>query len=65
MQTALETTVKGDRWFSLIDKVWRMENLKASYEKVKRNDGSVGNDNMSLKRFEQQWERELTRLGQM
>jgi RNA-directed DNA polymerase len=60
----LETGVKGDQWFSLIDKVWRMENLKASWAKVKRNDGSAGVDNLSLSRFERHLEQELTRLSQ-
>jgi RNA-directed DNA polymerase len=64
MLTALETGVKGDKWFSLIDKVWRMETLKASWAKVKSNDGSAGVDNVSLSRFEQQLEQELTLLSQ-
>jgi len=64
MLTALETTVKGDKWFSLIDKVWRMENLKASWAKVKSNGGSAGIDNLSLSRFERHLEQELTRLCQ-
>lgn len=64
MLTALETGVKGDQWFSLIDKVWRMENLKASWAKVKSNGGSAGVDNLSLSRFERHLEQELIRLSQ-
>lgn len=64
MLTALETGVKGDKWFSLIDKVWRMENLKASWAKVKSNGGSAGVDNLSLSRFERHLEQELTLLSQ-
>jgi len=48
MLTALETGVKGDTWFSLIDKVWRMENLKASWAKVKSNGGSAGVDGLTI-----------------
>jgi hypothetical protein len=34
MLTALETGVKGGKWFSLIDKVWDERNLRAGFEKI-------------------------------
>ena len=34
MLAALENGVKGGKWFSLIDKVYRSETLKAAWQKV-------------------------------
>jgi len=36
--------VKGDVWFSLIDKVCRVETLYAAWRDVKANGGSAGSD---------------------
>lgn len=47
MLATLETGVKGDRWFSLIDKVYLESNLRSSFEKVKRNRGGSGVDGIS------------------
>jgi len=52
MLTALERGLKGDKWFSLIDKVCSERNLKASWERVKRNGGSAGIDKQTIERFE-------------
>ena len=42
MLTALETGVKGGKWFSLIDKVASVRVLRASFDRVKRNRGAAG-----------------------
>jgi RNA-directed DNA polymerase len=63
MLTALETGVKGEQWFSLIDKVWRPANLRAAYQKVKANGGSPGVDNISIARFGRELDKELEQLG--
>ena len=42
MLTALEQGVKGDVWFSLIDKVFSERNLRAAFCKVAANDGAPG-----------------------
>lgn len=52
MLTALEEGVKGGKWFSLIDKVSSRENLKVSWEKVRKNRGSSGVDRQSISLFE-------------
>jgi len=62
MLTALETGVKGDVWFSLMDKVYSRRNLEAAFVKVKANKGSSGVDHVSIERFEQGLEMELERL---
>ena len=52
MLAALENGVKGGKWFSLIDKVYRTETLKAAWHKVKDNAGAAGVDGQSVERFE-------------
>src|SRR5262245_20565451 len=63
MLTALQTGVKGAKWYSLIDKVSSLANLKAAFAKVKRNDGSPGVDHVTIKMFEAHLEENLKRLS--
>jgi len=63
MLATLENGVKGNVWFSLIDKVWRLENLRAGYEKVKGNGGAAGVDRQTVKAFGEQADKELMRLS--
>ncbi|CAN5637977.1 hypothetical protein BH20ACI3_BH20ACI3_34050 [soil metagenome] len=44
MLTALEQGVKGGKWFSLIDKVYRPANLQRAFARVKANKGAAGVD---------------------
>ena len=53
MLTALETGIKGGKWFSLIDKVYTMPNLQSSFTKVKANAGAAGVDQQTIEMFEQ------------
>ena len=62
MLEALERGVKGNVWFSLIDKVCRPATLKAAWHSVKANGGSAGSDHQSIKEFEADLEANLTRL---
>jgi RNA-directed DNA polymerase len=48
MLAALENGVKGGKWFSLIDKVYRVETLKAAWQKVEANGGAAGVDGQSV-----------------
>jgi len=52
MLAALENGVRGGKWFSLIDKVYRKQTLKAAWQKVKDNGGAAGVDGQSVERFE-------------
>ncbi len=52
MLAALDNGVKGNKWFSLIDKVFRRQTLEAAWEQVRRNGGAAGVDGQSLRRFE-------------
>lgn len=51
MLTALVTGLKGKRWFSLIDKVYRAETLRLAWEKVQSNAGGSGVDGITVGRF--------------
>ena len=51
MLAALANGVKGGKWFSLIDKVYRKQTLKAAWHKVKDNAGAAGVDGQSVKQF--------------
>jgi RNA-directed DNA polymerase len=64
MLAALERGVKGGVWFSLIDKVWSMKNLRSAFDKVKGNRGAPGADNQSIATFERDLEANLTRLSE-
>jgi len=49
MLAALENGVKGGKWFSLIDKVYRIETLRAAWQKVEANAGAAGVDGQSVR----------------
>jgi RNA-directed DNA polymerase len=51
MLAALGNGVRGGKWFSLIDKVYRRETLEAAWHKVKANAGAAGVDGQSVKQF--------------
>lgn len=62
MLQALEKGVKGGRWFSLMDKVWSLKNLRASFGRVKANAGAAGTDRQTIAMFERNLEANLERL---
>lgn len=64
MLTALERGVKGGRWFSLIDKVYALSNLRAGFMKVKANGGAAGVDHQTIEMFERHLEENLEKLSQ-
>lgn len=51
MLMALENGVKGNKWYSLIDKVYRFETLWIAWTKVRKNHGAAGIDQISIDRF--------------
>lgn len=51
MLTALETGVKGNQWFSLMDKIYRVETLAMGWEHVQSNAGGSGVDGITVERF--------------
>lgn len=63
MLETLERGVKGGKWFSLIDKVYSIRNLEASWGRVRRNNGAAGVDRQSTERFEAGAEKSLSELS--
>jgi len=63
MLTALEKGVKGGKWFSLIDKVYALENLWAAFKTVKANQGAAGVDHQTIEMFERHLEENLEKLS--
>jgi len=64
MLAALENGVRGGKWFSLMDKVYRLENLQSAFKKVKRNGGAGGVDHVTVERYEKDLDRQLTQLAE-
>jgi RNA-directed DNA polymerase len=62
MLEALGNGVKGGKWFSLMDKVYDLRNLKAAWEKVRRNHGAAGIDRQSVEKFARRAEEYLQEL---
>jgi RNA-directed DNA polymerase len=64
MLTALEEGVKGGKWYSLMDKVYALANLRAAFKRVKANGGAAGVDHQTVEMYEQRLEENLERLSQ-
>src|SRR5258705_7346530 len=64
MLTALEVGVKGGIWFSLIDKVYKLGNLRAAFAKVKANQGAAGVDHRTIEKFEAELDTNLSKVSQ-
>src|SRR5882724_3677259 len=62
MLAALEKGVKGGKWFSLMDKVWKTENLQSAMQQVVRNQGAAGVDGQSCEAFLKASPEQLPRL---
>jgi RNA-directed DNA polymerase len=52
MLMALKRGLKGNKWFSLIDKVQSARTLELAWEKVKSNAGACGVDGITIGRFD-------------
>jgi RNA-directed DNA polymerase len=63
MLAALGNGVKGNKWFSLIDKVYRQSTLEAAWEQVRANRGAAGIDRQSIEGFAANAERYLNELA--
>jgi hypothetical protein len=64
MLAALETGVKGGKWFSLMDKVYAPSNLHAAWTRVRDNAGAAGVDQQTVDMFEQHLAANLADLSQ-
>jgi RNA-directed DNA polymerase len=64
MLTALEQGVKGNVWFSLIDKVLSERNLFAAARKVLANGGAPGVDHETVEAFEKRLDENVAKLSE-
>src|SRR6185369_12234160 len=62
MLTALETGVKGGQWFSLIDKVYAVANLRSAAAKVAANEGRAGVDHVTTEQFMERLDENVEQL---
>jgi RNA-directed DNA polymerase len=63
MLATLERGITGGKWYSLIDKVWEIGNLRLAAWSVIRKDGSAGVDGESCKALEAHLEEVITGLS--
>jgi len=54
MLATLERGIKGGKWYSLIDKVWKMENLQRAVEKVAEGKSPKKPDGRKCRRYAEQ-----------
>lgn len=64
MLAALMTGVRGGKWYSLMDKVSSMKNLRAAFSKVKANRGVPGVDHVTVAHFASRREENLRCLSE-
>jgi RNA-directed DNA polymerase len=62
MLATLERGIKGGKWFSLIDKVWKMENLESAVKKVAQGKSKVKADGKRCRRYAETSVRRLPTL---
>jgi len=62
MLEALERGVRGGKWHSLYDKVYRETSLRAAWESVRTKGGCAGIDKESISMFEKRLDKRLTRM---
>ena len=62
MLATLERGIKGGKWFSLIDKVWKMENLESAVKKVAQGKSEKKADGKRCRRYAQTSQRRLPSL---
>ena len=63
MLTALETGVRGRRWYTLMDKVCALPTLRAAFARVKANRGAAGVDHVTVAMYEARLDANLTGLS--
>lgn len=64
MLEALETGIKGNKWFSLIDKINRPDTLWKAWEKVRTNAGACGVDRITVEHFAKDSQRRLLAVNE-
>jgi RNA-directed DNA polymerase len=65
MLATLERGIEGGKWYSLYDKVWKMENLQRAVEKVTRGKSPKKADGRKCRRYAEQSGQRLPQLQRM
>lgn len=63
MLNALKEGVKGGKWYSMMDKVYGLPNLKSAFKEVKRRGGGAGVDHQTIEMFERDLETNLRKMS--
>jgi RNA-directed DNA polymerase len=64
LATLEQSSVRGGKWHSLIDKVYKPDNLYSAYREVAGNKGAPGVDNITIVDFTAALDRNVTKLAQ-
>lgn len=64
LKTLREKSKAGKPWHSLIDKMWKIDNLLSAFKKVKSNKGAAGIDHQSIQQYEQNLMGNLAHLSE-
>jgi RNA-directed DNA polymerase len=64
MLMALESGVKGGKWFSLIDKIHPVRTLEAAFSQVAANKGAAGVDHVTVEIFKLRLDENLKKLSE-
>ena len=64
LTTLLENKVRGGKWHSLYDKVWKPSNLRFSAEQVVEKRGAGGVDRQTVEKFSERFQEEVDKLQQ-
>lgn len=57
--------LKKRKWYSLIDKIWNLDNLENAFSKVKENSGAAGVDRVSIGQFGKQRQQNLLEIQRL
>jgi RNA-directed DNA polymerase len=64
LATLEQSSVRGGKWHSLMDKVYKPDNLYSAYREVAANKGAPGVDNITIVDFTAALDRNVTKLEQ-
>jgi RNA-directed DNA polymerase len=63
MLQKLDNSEKGWKWFSLKDKIWRLNTISFAFGIVRKNKGCSGIDKVTIEKFSEQYPRNLISLS--
>ena len=64
LATLEQNSVRGGKWHSLMDKVYKSDNLQSAYREVAANKGAPGVDHITIEDFTAGLQRNIDKLEQ-